>query len=59
MNKLTIGKDIFTVSWKVTNSSGCETNANIGDVYKYLYVGDQLLQKTIVPHALQNYLSVN
>jgi len=59
MNKLAIGKDIFTVSGKVTNSSGCENNANIGDVYKYLYVGDQLFQKTIVPHPLQNYLFGN
>jgi hypothetical protein len=56
MNKLAIGKDIFTVSGKVTNGSGCDTNANVGDVYKYIYIGDQLLQKTIVPHPLPNYL---
>ena len=56
MNKLAIGKNIFTLSGRVTNSSGYEMNANVGDGYAYIYIGDQLLKKTIVPHPLQNHL---
>lgn len=59
MNKLTVGKNIFTLSGIVTNRSGHRTDANVGDVYEYLYVEDQLLKKTIVPHPLQNYLFSN
>lgn len=59
MNKLAIGKNIFTLSGRVTNSSGYEMNANVGDGYAYIYIGDQLLKKTIVPHPLQNHLFSN
>lgn len=59
MNKHVTGKNIFSLSGRVTSRGGYQTDANVGDVYEYLYVEDQLLKKTIVPHPLQNYLFDN
>lgn len=59
MEKINTGKNVFTLSGCITNINGHQIDAHIGDAYEYLYVGDHVLTKTIVPHPLGIYLSSN
>jgi len=56
MKKLGYGKNLYSTSGVVTRHSLLSTDAKVGDIYEYIYIGDDVFGKTIIPHPLQLYL---
>lgn len=59
MQKLGYGKNLYSTSGVVSRSSLLTTDAKVGDAYEYIYIGDDVFGKTIIPHPLQLYLMDN
>ncbi len=56
MKKLAFGKNLYSTSGVVTRYSLLNTDSRVGDIYEYIYIGDDVFGKTVVPHPLQLYL---